>query len=77
MAEKDLSKEDYAIIAEAVLKRNSIDGEIITMLERRPRIFHLGMLPACRADVAGDRAAEIAKAHSRQQPHGVRCSRSS
>ena len=64
VAEQDLTKEDYDIIAEAVLKKNSIDDEIIAMLERRPRIFHLGMLPACRADVAGDRATEIAKAHS-------------
>jgi hypothetical protein len=61
---KDLPKADYDMLAEAVLTSNHIDAEIICMLNRRPRVFHLRMLPTCSVEVGSDEvAADIAKAH--------------
>ena len=49
--------------SKTLLNGNGLDDEILSMLARRPRIFHLGMLPSCRSDVTGIRAAENSKAH--------------
>ena len=64
VAAKDLPKADYDMLAEAVLTGNHMDAEILCMLNRRPRVFHLRMLPTCAVEVGSDEvAADIAKAH--------------
>jgi len=64
VAAADLPKNDQTLLQDAVLKGNAIDTEILSMLDRRPRMFHLGMLPSCRSDVTGTQAAEMAQAHN-------------
>ena len=42
-----------------------MDVEVLSVLQRRPRVFHLGMLPTCQPEQTSDlAAAEINKAHS-------------
>ena len=64
VAAKDLPKADYDMLAEAVLTGKHMDAEILCVLNRRPRVFHLRMLPTCAVEVGSDEvAADIAKAH--------------
>jgi hypothetical protein len=63
VAEKDMSKADFDLLEDAVLKGNMVDDEILQMLKRRPRIFHLSMLPACHIETKDEASQEITKAH--------------
>jgi hypothetical protein len=64
VAEKDMPKSDFDLFEDAVLKGNMVDDEVSQMLKRRPRIFHLGMLPACSGENQDHAAEEITKAHT-------------
>jgi hypothetical protein len=64
VAEKDMSKADFDLLEDAVLRGNMVDDEVLQMLKRRPRIFHLSMLPACHIETKDETAQEITKAHS-------------
>lgn len=47
VAEADLPKDEYKQLEDAVLKDSAIDQEILSMLQRCPGVFHIGMLPSC------------------------------
>ena len=60
-----MSKDDYDLLEKAILSGSSMDAEVLSVLQRRPRVFHLGMLPTCQPEQTSDlAAAEINKAHS-------------
>ena len=64
VAEKDMTKADFDLLEDAVLKGNMVDDEVLQMLKRRPRVFHLSMLPACHIETKDETAHEITRAHS-------------
>jgi hypothetical protein len=64
VAEKDMTKADFDLLEDAVLRGNMVDDEVLQMLKRRPRVFHLSMLPACHVETKDEVAQEITKAHS-------------
>ena len=64
VAQTDMSKSDFDLLEDAVLRGNMMDDEVSQMLKRQPRIFHLGMLPACHCDTGDQASQEIAKAHT-------------
>ena len=47
VAEADLSKDEYKQLEDTVLKDSVIDQEILSMLQRHPGVFHMGMQPSC------------------------------
>ena len=64
VAEQDMIKADFDLLEDAVLRGNMVDDEVLQMLKRRPRVFHLSMLPACHIETKDEAAQEITKAHS-------------
>ena len=65
VAKNDFGKHDFDLLESAVLRSSSMDAEICTMLARKPRTFHLNMLPICQQEAKSDVVArEIAKAHT-------------
>jgi hypothetical protein len=66
VAEADLSSEDYSLLEEAILRSRTMDMEVLSMLARRPSVFHIGMLPTCcTQDMLVDETAKaVQQAHS-------------
>ena len=65
VAAKDLQPAEVEALESAVLRSNRMDAEICSMLARRPRTFHLNMLPTCQSEAKADEVAqEVAKAHT-------------
>jgi hypothetical protein len=63
----DLSDEEYAMVSKAVLESDIMDAEILGLLERRPKAFHVGLLPSCSkgahaSDFKDTAAAQVTQA---------------
>jgi hypothetical protein len=65
VAKKDLDSEQYNELEEVVLRSNALDQEILSMLQRWPPVFHLGMLPSCSCSTlrVDDHAKLVVQAH--------------
>jgi hypothetical protein len=65
VAVKDLQPTEMELLENTVLRSNRMDAEICSMLARRPRTFHLNMLPTLQTEAKADEVAqEVAKAHT-------------
>lgn len=60
VAEKDLSPEDFQLLEHSILEDSNMDQELLSVLARRPPVFHLGMLPSLSQ--GGIQADDAAKA---------------
>jgi hypothetical protein len=52
LAQKELTKENFDILEQAVLKDDLLDKEILAMVARRPSVFYLALLPTLSAGEA-------------------------
>ena len=74
VAAKDLQPGEVEVLESAVLRSNRVDAEICSMLARRPRTFHLNVLPTCQSAAKADEVAqELAKAHTEASHAKLAC----
>ena len=63
VCKKDLSSEMFDLLAQAVLEKDVMDQEFLSILDRRPHLFFVGMLPTCSSQQENvDEMARIATA---------------
>ena len=53
-ARKDLSKEDYDTFKRMVLKSQQLDKEIVSLIERVPKYFDMGLMPSVAGEDCDD-----------------------
>jgi hypothetical protein len=61
----DLAAEEFELLQDAILRSRSMDKEVLSMLLRRPAVFHIGMLPtlSAREVQVDDAARQVQQAH--------------
>ena len=53
-ARKDLNKEDYDMFKRMVLSSQQLDKEIVSLIERDPKYFHMGLMPSVAGEDCDD-----------------------
>jgi hypothetical protein len=49
VTKKDLLASDFQSLEGAILRSRAMDAEVKAMLSQRPALFHIGLLPSCKA----------------------------
>ena len=60
VCQAELAPAEFELLEEAILRSRSMDREVLSMLQRRPSVFHIGMLPTLSSrEVQVDDAARM------------------